>query len=170
MTFVGFGALGGDFSLTLQCLDANRQPVEPDAAPTFQCYSAEGLMPAVNGTLALGHVKTLTGATNANPIVLTAANHGITTGTRVRVRNVVGNTAANTTQVATRLTANTFSIPVAGNGAYVSGGTVEVVGLYQATLTLDGGVGFEVDQQFFARFAWTVGSAARAELQSFTVT
>jgi lysophospholipase L1-like esterase len=67
----------------------------------------------------------ITGATNANPIVITtSAAHNITSGQSVRITGVVGNTAANTTAIATVLSTTTFSIPVAGNGAYTSGGTV----------------------------------------------
>lgn len=67
---------------------------------------------------------TITNATNANPIVITtSAAHNLVTGDSVTISGVLGNTAANGTNVATVLTATTFSIPVAGNGAYTSGGT-----------------------------------------------
>jgi hypothetical protein len=78
---------------------------------------------------------TITGATNATPIVVTAAGHGIQTGDEVYIASVLGNTAANNTVsnpywLATRISSSTFSITdangnsVAGNGAYTSGGTV----------------------------------------------
>ncbi len=53
---------------------------------------------------------TITGASNAGPIVVTSANHGLTTGQRVRISNVRGNTAANGVHKITVLTANTFSL------------------------------------------------------------
>lgn len=65
----------------------------------------------------------ITGATNSTPIVVTSASHGLATGDSVYIIGVGGNGAANGWAVATVLTANTFSIPVAGSGAYTSGGT-----------------------------------------------
>lgn len=70
----------------------------------------------------------ITDATNASPIVVTSASHGLSTGTKVTISGVVTNTAANGTFIIVRLSANTFSLysgglPVAGNGAYGGGGT-----------------------------------------------
>jgi hypothetical protein len=67
----------------------------------------------------------ITNATNATPIVITAANHGLTTGSTVTISDVLGNTAANGSFTVTVLTANTYSlVGSAGNGAYISGGTM----------------------------------------------
>lgn len=73
-----------------------------------------------------------------NPIVVTSSivkpnglcvltGHRLTTGMWVRISGVVGNTAANGIHQVTVTGTNTFTIPVAGNGAYISGGTVERV-------------------------------------------
>jgi len=75
---------------------------------------------------------TITGATNATPIVVTATAHALRAGQRVSISGVGGNTAANGTYYAGSITANTFALysdpaqttAVAGNGAYTSGGTV----------------------------------------------
>lgn len=65
----------------------------------------------------------VTGATNANPVVITTQQpHGLATGQRVQVEAVTGNTAANGGWIVTVLTATTFSIPPQGNGAYAGGG------------------------------------------------
>lgn len=74
----------------------------------------------------------VTGATNTNPIQITTAvlinnapqayPHLFQTGLSVTLSGVGGNTAANTTAVITVTGPNTFTIPVAGNGAYTSGG------------------------------------------------
>lgn len=69
---------------------------------------------------------TVSGATNANPIVVTtSAAHGFVTGDKITITGVVGNTAANVTQqTITVNSATTFTLTgVAGNGAYVSGGS-----------------------------------------------
>lgn len=70
--------------------------------------------------------KAITGATNANPIVITSASHGRITGEKVTITGVLGNTAANATLATiVVINANSFSLTgVAGNGAYTSGGVV----------------------------------------------
>lgn len=75
--------------------------------------------------------KTITGATNATPVVITSVGHGLKSGDGVEQSNVGGNTAANGDFFVTRLTADTYSLQdldhvnVAGGGAYTSGGTVD---------------------------------------------
>lgn len=66
--------------------------------------------------------KAITGATNANPIVITSTAHGLTSGDSIVISGVLGNTAANGTKTVTVVNANSFSIATAGNGAYTSGG------------------------------------------------
>lgn len=73
----------------------------------------------------------VTGATNATPVVLTMGTHGLVDGDYVTVSGVGGNTAANGSFYVDQLssttcalyTDRTLSTPVAGNGAYTSGGT-----------------------------------------------
>ena len=68
----------------------------------------------------------ISNATNATPIVVTAASHAMATGERVYIGGVVGNTAANGYWTVTVTGANTFSLDGSrGNGAYVSGGTID---------------------------------------------
>ena len=58
-------------------------------------------------------------ATNTSPIVITSPNHGLTSGQRIRISNVAGNTAANGVKKITVLDANRFRLDsTAGNGAY----------------------------------------------------
>lgn len=84
---------------------------------------------------------TITGATNANPIVVTSVAHGRITGDLVTITGVVGNTAANGTWVITKLSADTFSIPVAGNSAYISGGSGALgLGLQLPIVSIDLGL------------------------------
>lgn len=73
----------------------------------------------------------ITGVSNTNPISITTAvlingkpvayPHFFQTGMSVTISGVSGNTAANTTQNITVTSDNTFTIPVAGNGAYTPG-------------------------------------------------
>jgi len=80
----------------------------------------------------LGPAMNVTDASNATPIVITTStSHGLTTGDRVVVENVLGNTAANGEWVITVLGATTFELDdSAGNGAYTSGGNVRTWGAY----------------------------------------
>lgn len=76
---------------------------------------------------------TVSGATNASPIVITtSAAHGLANDDRVFIAAVGGNTNANGIRKVKVLSATTFSIhnettgaAIAGNAAYTSGGTVQ---------------------------------------------
>lgn len=89
----------------------------------------------------------ITGATNANPSVVTAAAHGLATGDRVTIAGSVGNTAINGNFQVVVLTANTFSlkteagVAVAGNGAWTSGGTVQKMLRFADVVPAVGGSG-----------------------------
>lgn len=88
-------------------------------------WSADGRWyPAVNRTAG----KTVTDATNADPIVITTgASHGYAVGDIVYVTGVTGNTNANGTWIVQTVpSATTFSIDAVGNGAF--GGVPTVVG------------------------------------------
>lgn len=70
-------------------------------------------------------VKQISAATNATPIVITTNTHGFTTGDKVAITGVLGNTAANANWIITVVTSTTFSLDTSvGNGAYTSGGVV----------------------------------------------
>lgn len=75
------------------------------------------------GTASANKGMAITDATNASPIVITAAGHGLTTGAKAYISGVGGNTAANREWSVTYIDANTFSlVSSTGNGAYTSGG------------------------------------------------
>lgn len=102
--------------------------------------AAEGLLGALIDSdtddirimaLSSGAGKAITGASNATPISITCTSHGYTTGDRVMIKGVGGNTASNGLFTITNTGANTFTLQdattganVAGNGAYTSGGFV----------------------------------------------
>jgi hypothetical protein len=72
--------------------------------------------------------KSITGATNASPIVITATAHGYTTNDLVIIASVGGNTNANNTWQISAVTTNTFSLlGSTGNSAYTSGGTAQLL-------------------------------------------
>lgn len=93
----------------------------------------------------------ISGATNVSPIVITTTTaHGLTDSSPIHVDGVVGNTAANTGQGTfvyakeTGFSPTTFAlyadaaltIPIAGNGAYVSGGIVSQFPIVQIEVSL----------------------------------
>ncbi len=65
----------------------------------------------------------ISNATNATPIAITSFGHGLSTGTRVNVSGVIGNTAANGLFTVTVVDGNSFTLDGStGNGAYGGGG------------------------------------------------
>ena len=69
--------------------------------------------------------STITGATNATPIVCTLASHGYTTGDTVVINSAGGNTATNGVWEVNVLTSSTFElVGSAGNGTWTSGGRI----------------------------------------------
>ena len=89
--------------------------------PDFQSNgSARGLVTIdMQNTVPQGTVRA---ATNAGPIVITSPKHGLTSGQRVRISNVNGNTAANGVFKITVVNADTFRLDgTTGNGTYNPG-------------------------------------------------
>lgn len=77
-----------------------------------------------------GAVKTITGATQANPVVVTMASHGLANGTHVQIKGVLGMTELNgrvytLANVATN-TAELEHVDGTAYTAYTSGGTAQV--------------------------------------------
>ena len=73
----------------------------------------------VRSTMAPPATKAITGATNANPIVITCNAHGFANGDIVSISGVGGNTNANGEYTIGSVTANTFTLTGrAGNGNY----------------------------------------------------
>lgn len=169
--FSGFVQLSDTFTDFLAVRDANRQPVSPDAAPTFRIYGPSGRLASAGGTCTPAHTGPVTGATNLSPITVTSAAHGLQTGQRVTLASVNGNTAANGTYVVTVMDDNTFALNgTTGNGAYTNGGTWTVTGFYRAAIVAKGGNGFEAGEHYSVHYSWSVASTARAEVHSIGVT
>jgi hypothetical protein len=79
----------------------------------------------VRGVKAGPPLKPITAATNANPIKITCTAHGFSTGDKVFIAGVGGNTNANGGYTITKVDANNFTLNGrSGNASYTSGGTV----------------------------------------------
>jgi hypothetical protein len=169
--FVGLVKLNDTLRAYFQVVDpAINIPVEPDAAPRTQVYGPSGLLSGAGGTASAGHTGSVTGATNANPIVVSSAAHNLTTGTKVVISGVLTNTAANGTFAVTVLSSSTFSIPATGNGAYGGGGTWKVAGFYYYDLAATGATGFEANENYAVYWSFDVSAARKAALDTFGVT
>ena len=169
-SFAGF--VTKEMTLPIIALVApSNQPINLDAAPTYRVYGPNGLLPGGSGTMSFQDTNSLSNASNASPIAVTCNNHGLTTGTKVTITGVVGNTAANGSFIVTSVNANTFTLNGStGNGVYSSGGTWNVTGLYGVTLTCAGSAGYEAGETYTVLVQGTISSAAYAETQTFVVT
>lgn len=138
--------------------------------PSYRVYGPSGLVNQGTGTMTLRDTGNVTGATNATPIVITSAAHGLSSGTRVTLSGVGGNTAANGTFTVTAITADTFSLNGStGNGAYTSGGTWHATGLYVVSIFIDPNLGYASGQTYWFFATWVTSGTTMAELSSFTV-
>lgn len=168
--FQGFVELGDTLDLAALVKNSSGVPVNADAAPTYRAYDADGLLPDVTGSLSFKDTGGVTGATNASPIVVTSVGHGLTAGARVTVAGVGGNTAANGTFTVSAVTDDTFTLASStGNGAYTSGGTWNVTGLYHASLTCSAGNGFAAGVTYSVLISGLISAAGYGDLHTFTV-
>lgn len=97
-------------------------------APYTNAVNVGSYADQVRGSVTASRAVTITGATRANPIVITAANHGFKSGDYVYITGVGGMTQINNQgYLVTYVDANHFSIGVDGTswyyGWYSSGGT-----------------------------------------------
>lgn len=170
--FAGFVILGGTLKGALQVRNSSGTPINADALPLFRVYGpgSPPFMTSGSGTCSFLDSGSITGATNASPIVITSANHGLTTGTRVTITGVVGNTAANATWIITNVSTNTFSLNGStGNGAYTSGGTWNVTGAYRYSINALGADGYEAGKNYAVLFTFAVSSTQRGDVDTFQV-
>lgn len=169
--FIGYVELEDTLHAVVLIRDAARTPVNLDDLPTVRIYGPDGLVAAATTGGTLLDSGAITGATNAAPIVVTCANHGLTDGVYVTVSGVAGNTAANGSFAVTRLSASTFSLDGStGNGAYTSGGTWNVAGLYAYAVEALAADGFEVGLCYTVLIQGAVSGVATAETQTFIAT
>lgn len=167
--FVGFATLEAAIRAAVVVTNSSWVPINADAAPTYRIYGPSGLMTSGTGSLTAKDTFTVTGATNASPIVITtSASHGLQTGQRVTISGVLGNLAANTTATITVVSSTTFSLDgVAGNGAYTSGGSGAVSGLYDWSFTPAASNGFSADVSYAIVFTAVVSGVTYTDVGSF---
>jgi hypothetical protein len=168
MSFAGFFTLDSSLVSRILVVNSSGTPINADALPTFRVYGPNGFV--VDGTVALADSGLVSDASNAAPIVITSSAHGLSTGARVTITGVAGNTAANGTFVITKITSSTFSLDGStGNGQWTSGGTWNVTGLYQYTISLAGTDGFEAGESYQALFVYAVAATNMGQWTAWVV-
>jgi hypothetical protein len=110
LTGSGAGAIVGAYTAYVRYLD--RYGNVSNVSPASTEYDAQGA------------TGTITNATNAVPISVTSAAHGLSNGATIKISGVEGNDAANGTWTITVVDANTFTLDnSSGDGAYRGAGT-----------------------------------------------
>ena len=120
----------------------------------------------------------ITGATQANPVVVTAASHGFSNGDRVIINSVVGMSQLNNREfTVANQTTNTFELSgINGTGfdAYTSGGTVakivEVTTTYSVTDIFDINYAQSADVIYMAHKDHAPAKLTRTTATSFALT
>jgi len=169
--FLGFVELAATLKLVDLIKNSSGVPTNTDSLPTYRVYGPDGLLDLVTGSLSKKDTGSITGATNASPIVITSAGHNLTTGTRVTITGVGGNTAANGTFLVTRINTDTFSLDGStGSGAYTSGGTWNVSGLYGADIVCSTANGFASGETYTILVAGAISGTQAANLHTVVVT
>ena len=120
----------------------------------------------------------ITGATQANPVVVTAASHGFANGDRVIINSVVGMSQLNNREfTVANQTTNTFELSgIDGTGfdAYTSGGTVakivEVTTTYSVTDIFEINYAQSADVIYLAHKDHEPAKLTRTTATSFTLT
>ena len=134
-----------------------------------------------NGGQVLNSSVAITGATAANPVVVTASSHGLSNGDEVFISSVVGMTEINSRNyLVANKTTNTFELTdLFGNNingtnftAYTSGGTVEplfeVASPYPATKIFDVKFVQSADTMYLVHPEYAVRTLTRTDHNAWT--
>jgi Ubiquitin-activating enzyme E1 FCCH domain len=166
--FVGFVPIGGTITFPVLWVNSSNVPTNSSSTPTYRVYGNAGFLSG--GNLAVKESGSISGATNAAPIVVTSTNHGLTTGMQITISGVTGNTAANGTFQITVIDPNTFSLNGStGNGAYVAGGTWNTSGLYECSIAALQGNGFAQGLYYDVLVVANIGGNVNEQLLRFGV-
>lgn len=122
-----------------------------DVTGAVRDWSPIGTLDGVEVEYCNAATKTVTGATNASPIVVAVTGHGLSTGDVVTISGAGGNTAANGTWSVTVVDLDHYSLDGShGNGSYSSGGNMQqwkpIKGMDCALLEHECGVYFDGDR------------------------
>lgn len=171
--FVGLPQLNSTLIGVVAFVDSDGQPFEPSNTPAYRVYGPNGLLTSMVGTLSKRDTGSISGASKANPgVITTSAAHNLKDGMRVTISGVGGMTELNgNTYTVTVLTTTTFSLGTNTSSytTYTSGGSFWVTGLYYYSLSLTLANGFLQGKTFHVNVTATVDSVVRTQMDSFVV-
>ena len=129
------------------------EPRDADSNPTYRIYGPDGLMQGGTGTASTFlDTKSITSVTSGSgTTTITSANHGLNTGTVVRIVGVSGISGTiNDYFAVTVVNANTFTVGATTTGGTVAQGSASwhVAGLYTFTHPITGANGYERGQKY----------------------
>lgn len=170
--FLGFVSLNATIYGVVQFRNGSNTPTNPTGTPSFRVFGPNGYVG--QGTLSQRNTGSISGATKANPcVVTTSAAHNLITGSRVSISGVSGMTQLNGNDYTVAvLSSTTFSLDSTDSsayGTYTSGGTWAATGLYYFSITPTYAGGYDVDQRYDVVVAATVSSVAKGDTYSFQV-
>src|SRR5574344_1452217 len=126
----GTRAVAGQVNQNFADVKAAVDPLQTDVADIKTQLTSGIVLP--NGSVDFTRLQsyktyTVSNATNATPIVITAVGHGFLTGDKVFISGVGGNTAANGVFTITKIGVDTFSLDGSvGNGGFTTNGTAVI--------------------------------------------
>ncbi len=168
--FIGFVDEATPATVYIDTADAAGLPLGADAPPTFRAFGQSGPIAAAVGAATPAQVGTVTNATNATPVVVTSAAHGLSTGSVVQVAGVGGNGGANGTFTITVTDANTFALNnSAGDGVYTSGGSWGLTGLWKILLAGTALAALEAGKTYTLVVSWAYQGALRIRRYTLAV-
>ncbi len=165
--FQGFCELADTFLGVFQVKNSSGVPIDADATPTARVYGPDGYL--LNATVALLDSKSITTASNAAPVSVVSTAHGLTTGARITVIGVTGNSGALGTTTITFVDSNTFTLDGTTGSGSGTGGSWHLTGAYSFSVLANGANGFESGENYFVVEQWAVSSTAGANADSFQV-
>jgi hypothetical protein len=168
--FLGFIDEATPATLYFDTADLTGLPLGADAPPTFRTFGQSGPIAAAVGAATAAQAGAVTNATNATPVVVTAAAHGLATGSVVLLTGVGGNGGANGSFTVTVVDANTFSLNgSAGAGAYTAGGSWTLVGLWKLLLAGSAIAALEAGKTYTLVVSWAYLGALRVRRYTLSV-
>jgi hypothetical protein len=169
-SYLGIFDLEDTFPLSFVTANANGQVQTPDSSPTYRGYGPSGPLDSSSGTAArYTSGATITNATVANPSVITTnAAHGLATGDVVFISGVLGTTTVNGVRTVTVLSSTTFSVGVAGVGAYTSGGVFSLNGMWKIELAATEANGYDAGN-FTIEVNWAVSAVQYKKILNITL-
>lgn len=156
-----------DFNIPYVVLSSGAA-IEPDAPPTFRVIGQSGSVG--DGTTSVQDSGSITGGTATTPVTITSDAHGLVAGIVLFLSGIAGLTGASGAFRIANITTNTFDlVGSVGGGAYTSGGTWQIAGLYRLPFNSGLRAALAVGSTYTVLVNWTVSGTPHADQFTFTV-